>query len=65
MFCQISICGMHPMDIDDVLLSREDEALVLKAVEKNGLTLQYDSEELRGDKDIVLTALANNGFALQ
>ncbi len=44
------------------LSSRED---VLEAVKDNGLMLQYASEELKSDCEIVHCAVKENGFALR
>eukprot|EP00971_Amphidinium_carterae_P099067 1959105-Amphidinium_carterae.1 len=40
-------------------------AIVLKTVAKNGLALEYQEEELKGDRAIVLAAVGQTGFALQ
>lgn len=44
---------------------RDDDGLLLKAVEKNGATLQFASDRLRKDRDLVLIAVGGNGLALQ
>ena len=38
--------------------------MVLKAVQENGLALEYASDELKDDVEIVITAVNNNGLAL-
>ena len=38
---------------------------VMKAVQQNGMNLQYASEKLRGDKDIVFSAVKSDGMALE
>ena len=38
---------------------------MLEAVKNNGFVLEWASEELQNDKEIVLEAVKNNGFALE
>lgn len=44
---------------------RNNKAVVLKALEVDGLNLQYASDELRDDYAVVMEAVRNNGLALQ
>ena len=37
----------------------------LGSVERDGLALQHASEELKGDREVVMAALKQNGYALQ
>jgi hypothetical protein len=52
-------CGA---DVDDAC---DDPVLVITAVTRNGLELQYASPALRTDRNIVLAAVKQNGNALQ
>ena len=45
--------------------AREHRRLVLAAVRIDGLTLEYASEELRADRDVVLAAVTRSGWALK
>ena len=38
--------------------------MVLAAVKSHGWALQYASEELRNDKDVILTAVYNRSYAI-
>ena len=42
-----------------------DRAALLEAVKKNALALQEASTELRGDREVVMAAIAQTGLALQ
>lgn len=44
---------------------RGDRAVVLAAVQSDGLALEFAAENLRDDKDLVLAAVKTNGHALQ
>ena len=44
---------------------KKNKAVVLSAVQLNGLSLEFASEELKNDEDIVLAAVRQNGNALQ
>ena len=46
-------------------LSKEFKNNILKKIKKNGLALQYISNELKNNKEIVLTAVKQDGLALQ
>lgn len=43
----------------------DTKSIVLKAIEKDGLLLQYASDKLINDKQLVLVAVKNDGMALQ
>lgn len=44
---------------------RNDRTVALAAVSKNGLSLRYFSERLRGDPDVLLTAVTQNAKAIE
>jgi len=44
---------------------KNNKWVVLAAVERHGIALQYASEELRGDRDFVLEAVKKNGLSLE
>ena len=44
---------------------RADREVVLAAVQQDGCTLEYASEDLRADRDVVLAAVRQRGFALK
>jgi predicted methyltransferase len=44
---------------------KKDREVVLAAVNKSGLVLQYASKALKADREVVLAAVKKNGFALQ
>ena len=48
-----------------LFLSRNDRDFVLAAVQEDGYSLEYASEELRNDREIVLAAVQENGYALE
>ena len=37
----------------------------MEAVKQNGCVLRYVSDELKGDREIVMEAVKQNGFALE
>jgi predicted methyltransferase len=43
----------------------QNQEEVLKAVEQNGITLEFASEKFQNDKDVVLKAVNQNGLALK
>lgn len=57
----IPLIGNIIVAIRDNFLKREPFA----AVRQNGLALQYVSEELRDDRNLILAAVQQNGLALQ
>lgn len=57
---------IYPPSYKKSFRNRKDlKSWVYDAVEINGLNLQFASEELRNDKEIVLEAVQNRGSALQ
>ena len=44
---------------------KSKKAEVLPVVRKNGLDLKNASEELRGDREVVIRAVRQNGYALR
>lgn len=55
----------HPLDLKDYPEAQDDYELVLIAVKKNGLALEFASERLKNDFDIALCAVKKNGLALE
>jgi thiol-disulfide isomerase/thioredoxin len=43
----------------------KSKEVVMAAVQKNGLALQYASDEMKNDKDVVTAAVQQNGLALE
>eukprot|EP00971_Amphidinium_carterae_P147824 2930111-Amphidinium_carterae.1 len=57
----------HPIriplqEVDEIW--RRDHGVVLAFVQANGLALEFASEALKGDREIVLAAVRKRGFAL-
>eukprot|EP00971_Amphidinium_carterae_P066792 1322521-Amphidinium_carterae.1 len=46
-------------------VQRDDREIVLAAVQRNGLALQFATESCRGDREIVLAAVRHDWRALQ
>eukprot|EP00971_Amphidinium_carterae_P071046 1404666-Amphidinium_carterae.1 len=44
---------------------KADREIVLAAVRKNGLALQYASKTVRADREVVLTAVQQSQYALR
>jgi Domain of unknown function (DUF4116) len=44
---------------------RQDQNIVMTAVNQNGNALQYASNDLKNDKEIVMTAVQQDGYALR
>ena len=57
---------IYPPSYKKSFRNRKDlKSWVYDKVARNGLTLEFASEELRNDKEIVLKAVQNRGSALQ
>jgi hypothetical protein len=50
---------------DTPILASSDKDIVLAVVQKDGMALQYASEDLRKDRDVVLAAVTQNGLAFR
>jgi signal transduction histidine kinase len=51
-------------EVEKTKLAREDKDIVLAAVQKDGVALQFASEELKKNRKIVLAAVQENSAAL-
>ena len=61
-FNAVKINGLELKKYNDF---QNDKDVVLEAVKKDGLALQYASENLQNDKKIVLAAVKRDGLAVQ
>ena len=48
------------MDVEDIKNHCNDKEYIMEAVKENGKFLEYASEELKNDKEIVMQALNND-----
>ena len=48
-----------------LVMSMTNREIVMKAVSKDGYSLQYASQELRSDREIVMAAVSENPYSLQ
>ena len=56
--------GNSPLEILDCVF-KADKEIVLAAVRRNGLALEFASPDLQGDPDVVRTAVRDRGMVLQ
>ena len=57
--------GLWMIDHSTIHKLIKDQEVILAAVKKDGLALQYADEDLKKDEEIVLAAVKQNGLALQ
>ena len=66
-YCRITNrLQLNPSDLRNIEQTyRDNKALVLVAVRRNGYALKYASDRLKNTEDVVLEAVKNNGHGLQ